>query len=555
MSGVKFNRTSVRFRRWAFLGLLLATTGVSPAIHAAEPLSLEQLQERLDQLEQDNNQLRERLDVMESDALSEAVEHETDLVFQENEMPPVVSEDQVREVVSGMMQTQSAADHQFDYAQEQKIISLEKSFKDFVAKANTKKYPTAVLYGVFQADAGWFDQDQGSRSDYGPISSGADIRRFRLGAKGQITEHTNYAMQVDFGFFGRPTIQDLYVEQTDVPIFGNVRVGQWKQPFSLEVVSSFRYTTFMERSVLFQAFTPFRHLGVGFYDWTDDLNMTYAASVFAAGQDQYAGSMSLSGGYASAERITYLPMWECDGHEYVHLGLGHYFSTPNNHVTNLRTLPEAFIGTNPASTGTSGQGVSGSQNGTPFFVSTGNIYIDCFNVIGTEFLWVNHRWSLQSETMVNFVSTRDHAADAVFSQTNQGTAILPGTYAQLGYFLTDDYRPYDRKAGAIDRIIPKHSMAFCNGNCCSPGWGAWEVAARFSYLDLNANNATNVRGGNITDYTLGLNWYTTPYTKLVFNYVHSVSDPGTAPIGTPPYILNTNRANTNIFMTRMQVDF
>ncbi len=91
----------------------------------------------------------------------------------------------------------------------------------------------------------------------------------------------NAFMQMDFGFFGRPTFTDLWVEQTNVPVLGNVRVGQWKQPFGLEVVSSFRYTTFMERSSLFQPFTPFRHLGIGFYDHSEDLDTTWQLPISA----------------------------------------------------------------------------------------------------------------------------------------------------------------------------------------------------------------------------------------------------------------------------------
>lgn len=92
-------------------------------------------------------------------------------------------------------------------------------------------------------------------------------------------------------------------------MLGNVRVGQWKQPFSLEVVSSFRYTTFVERSLLFQHFTPFRHLGAGFYNTNEDQTMTWAMSGFASGQDQFGGSITNRGGWGTAERVTLLPFW------------------------------------------------------------------------------------------------------------------------------------------------------------------------------------------------------------------------------------------------------
>ena len=122
-----------------------------------------------------------------------------------------------------------------------------------------------------------FNQDAANRASYGDIQNGAGFRRARLGARGSVTNNMNYFFQMDFGFFGRPTFTDVWVEWTDLPILGTVRAGQWKQPFSLEVVSSFRYTTFMERSSMFQAFDPFRHIGIGFYNHSEDLMTTWAA--------------------------------------------------------------------------------------------------------------------------------------------------------------------------------------------------------------------------------------------------------------------------------------
>ncbi|MEY2613327.1 MAG: Porin precursor, partial [Planctomycetota bacterium] len=174
------------------------------------------------------------------------------------------------------------------------------------AKAEKAKRPTLQLSGVFQADAVAFDQDESSRFNYGRIESGADFRRARLGAKGAVSDSMDYFMQLDFGFFGRPTFTDLWVDFKDAGPLGTVRVGQWKHPFSLETVSSFRYTTFMERAGVFQAFTPFRHLGIGFYDHSKDERWTWAASYLRTGQDQFGGSLSTDQGNGMASRLTHL---------------------------------------------------------------------------------------------------------------------------------------------------------------------------------------------------------------------------------------------------------
>lgn len=396
------------------------------------------------------------------------------------------------------------------------------------------KYPTLQMNGVFQADAGFFHQGPASRAAFGDIQDGADFRRARLSASGAVAETVNYFFQMDFAFPGRPTFTDVWLESTDHPVFGTIRIGQWKQPFSLEVVSSFRYTTFMERSLLFQAFTPFRHLGIGFYDHSEDLNWTWAASGFRSGQDQFGASISDNGGWGTAERITYLPWYDeaSGGRGYLHLGAAHYLSTPPNHVVNFRTIPELFIGEqSPGAIGTSGQALPGPLHGTPFFVRTGNLRVNHFNVIGSELLWVQGAFSFQSEAMINYVD-----------QQAGPSAVLPGMYAQVGYFLTGEHRPYARKAGAIDRVIPFENFfrVGTNDGVCT-GWGAWEIAGRVSVLDLND---ANIRGGSITDLTAGVNWYWNPYTKLVFNYIHShVKDP------------TFGQSDTNIAAMRAQIDF
>ena len=73
------------------------------------------------------------------------------------------------------------------------------------------------------------------------------------------------------------------------------------------------------------------------------------------------------------------------------------------------------------------------------------------------------------------------------------------------------------------------------------GLGAWEVAARYSYIDLND---ANIRGGIMQNATAGVNWYCNPYCKVVFNYIHSfVTDRSGVP------------SEANAWGLRTQLDF
>jgi phosphate-selective porin OprO/OprP len=406
------------------------------------------------------------------------------------------------------------------------------------------RFPNTTISGVFQADAGFFQQDANNRATVGNAVDGADFRRVRLGAKGAVTETVEYFIQMDFGFFGRPTFTDVWLEQKELPLLGNWRIGQWKQPFSLEVVSSFRYTTFMERSLLFQTFDPFRHIGTGLYDYDhENLAYTWAVSGFRTGQDQFGNSASNGGGWGFCERVTWCPWYDEDsgGRGFLHLGAGHFFSEPPNKSFNFRTIPELFIGQSDNTSNPNQQPVPTTVTGTPFFIQTGTLPINQYNVFGLEKLYVNGAFSWQTEAQLNVVNL-----------TTGNSIQLPGAYTQVGWFLTGEHRPYDRKTGTIDRVMPFENFFIVgtDGGRCT-GWGAWEVAARYSFLDFTQANGlvptaagTPANGGTLQDATLGLNWYWNPYTKMVFNAVHSFLD-------NPA----TGRSDSTGYAMRAQIDF
>ena len=63
--------------------------------------------------------------------------------------------------------------------------------------------------------------------------------------------------------------------------------------------------------------------------------------------------------------------------------------------------------------------------------------------------------------------------------------------------------------------------------------GAWEIAARWSYTDLNSGFGPNtIQGGVMNGYTVGLNWYLNTNIKFQFDYVYdqrSNLPPGSIP--------------------------
>ena len=90
-----------------------------------------------------------------------------------------------------------------------------------------------------------------------------------------------------------------------------------------------------------------------------------------------------------------------------------------------------------------------------------------------------------------------------------------------------------------------------NDCCCK---GAWEIAARYNFLDLNDGAVT---GGEMTVIEVGLNWHLNAMTRIMANVVFANVDRGAGQIAGAPVISNGLPFEEDIlgFAARFQVDF
>ncbi len=98
-------------------------------------------------------------------------------------------------------------------------------------------------------------------------------------------------------------------------------------------------------------------------------------------------------------------------------------------------------------------------------------------------------------------------------------------------FVTGEHRNYKSSISAFDRVKPKKNFGKDGGA------GAWEIAFRYSEIDLDD---TDIHGGNLDNISVWLNWYLNPTTRLMFNYVLANVE---------------GSGNINILQMRAQVDF
>jgi phosphate-selective porin OprO/OprP len=88
---------------------------------------------------------------------------------------------------------------------------------------------------------------------------------------------------------------------------------------------------------------------------------------------------------------------------------------------------------------------------------------------------------------------------------------------------------YNTANAAYGGVKPAHSFSLEGG-----GWGAWEIAGRFSTIDLNdqLGTATGIAGGLQTVYTAALNWYVNGNARFMLNYLHGAVSRQASPIST-----------------------
>src|SRR6185503_8189312 len=153
---------------------------------------------------------------------------------------------------------------------------------------------------------------------------------------------SGFKAEFDFSQGGTTEFKDVFMTLKETGL-GEFKAGHFKEPFSLEQITSGRFTTFMERS-LADTFTPGRNSGFQLLDTNGDKTMTWAAGIFRT-TDNFAKNTG-DGEYGYTARVTGLPMHDDEGSEFVHLGAAASYRTDG--TVRFRSRPEAHLLNQPA---------------------------------------------------------------------------------------------------------------------------------------------------------------------------------------------------------------
>jgi len=443
-----------------------------------------------------------------------------------------------------------------------------------------------AIRALAQLDWGYYSQSAAAASlpaAYGPdLSSGTNFRRVYLGIQGKVFGNWSYNANFDFGGSGGTEtpghIQSVYLQYDGFAPFA-FRVGAYPAPANIEDGTSAGDTIFLERNAPSDLQ---RNIAGG--DGRDAVSLLYTGEeIFGAlsytgakvqdsavfdEQQSLLGRLSDRFWHDSQSNIvvgvngTYVIKLP----DAVSNGLPNLSNTPGATALNSVTLsdpPELTIDSNGIKLANTGAlparhvaqwGVEAAGNYQNFYAQAG--YYG-FNVERAPVAYKVFSSATTSATQI--VQPSDNS--------------LSGWYLQGSWIITGEQKPYSVSNGAFTAPKVLHPFNFGEDS----GWGAFELAGRFSDLDLNSHaldtsrvitgwtGATNrtytffntERGGDQRILTAELNWYPNNFVKFGFAYqyvqVSRLQAPATVTTtGTPVLPTLNGGQNYSTFAIRSQ---
>jgi phosphate-selective porin OprO/OprP len=337
----------------------------------------------------------------------------------------------------------------------------------------------------------WLSQDGNSKDQVGDLSDfeGGEIRVLRAGVVGTLNfkrpwRYTVFAGSNTFdkGFDVDTTDEfALFDYRLDIPLPADLMlsVGKQKEPISMERLMGLAYLPMQERSAVADALLPARNHGVVLSGTAGEW-MTWAAGAFNNWID--SGESFSDTSHQLVGRVTWVPAASEDESNLLHLGLGLRYSDAKQPIR---------VGTEP------------EFNNAPLYVDTGPLSGDDVMTYNLEAYWRKGPWWVGFEYLGSDVESPE-----------SGDPYVSGYHLTGSWAVTGETRAYRKRSGTFDPLPVSRPVN-------QGGWGALEVALRYSRLDLTDGT---VDGGEMDILSLGINWWFSRSAFFSVNYRHITLD-------------------------------
>lgn len=388
------------------------------------------------------------------------------------------------------------------------------------------------------------------------------LRRVRPTIEGTVLGKYDFRFTPEFAG-GSASAVDAYIDARLDPAF-KIRAGKYKPFVGLERLQGGGDIKFVERSYVTNAILPNRDVGVSVYGDLFGDRLNYAVGV---------NNGVVDGGNASTGT-------EFDGSKEVTARL---FATPFKDETNaLAGLGFGIAGTYTNIDGernldfTNTSAADATRNGLPSYLSNGQ---QTFFRYGSASVADGKRTRITPQANYYYgplgltaeYARVDQDVSLLTSTTsNAPTVFVAGSNQKLSHDAWQIAASYliTGEDASFKGVKPKNDFDIDKG-----GWGAWELVARYSELNLDEDTFKNKAGtsfstgtyANLSEsaksaksWTAGVNWYLNSNAKIALNYEHTKFDGG-AGIGiTPINATGSNvrdRESENALLARLQVAF
>jgi len=314
---------------------------------------------------------------------------------------------------------------------------------------------------------------------------GTEVRRARFAVKAELPGNWEAELDLDFAD-SRADLKDAYLRYS----FGKrswIRVGNYKERFSMETNTTSRYLPLMERPIGTRVLTPSRHLGIqaahgmGAFLGVGGIHFQDVGGWEEVENRKTNYQSGFSEGYSLTGKFTAMPFYT-DPNKGLHLAVAGSYRTPKTHVR------------------------AGMQNAVRFdtrsypnvnrlkYLDTDRFVADHYTLGNTELAGYYGPVRIQSEYTTAAVTRPDELGAEKFKAFYvMGSVVLFGGKQRYNVFEGEFTQPSTGRS-----------------------WGDVELALRYEYLDLNSREGSMWGAGE--GYTIGLNYYAKSNVKLVINY-------------------------------------
>ena len=326
------------------------------------------------------------------------------------------------------------------------------------------------------------------------IGNGVNIRRMRFAIKAILWGHWGGEIDFDFGN-NAVDIKDAYIRY--IGKNWQLKAGNFREPFSMETMTTSRYITFLERPYATEQ-APSRHLGVGYKMFFNKI--FFEAGVFSSKiandliRDQNK-SKGTNAGWSVTGRFAFAPIKK--DRQVLHIGIASSYRVPK-----IQEIGD------PINSFRYGENAETEINRKKYIDTDWVPYCETKVILGAELAYAVKNFRFQGEYIRTSIKR-----DSSKVPEGEDRYTMQGFYVMGSWLINNADYYYNMADAEFSQIDFRNNKK-----------GAFEVALRYSFMDANTfkegEDIPYMQGGSGETYTIGVSYYFNYNVKLMLNYAY-----------------------------------